>query len=264
MPPRYINVPQRTFHLVFRYVSVIFITEIGLFMGAMPFVGVVDGVFQVGGQGLTVPGDCCVYLIDAGEGRSVLVDAGLGTHPEGLITNIEETGHPIEKVIALVLTHCHIDHIGGAPAIVDTSGCEVIAHGEDADAIRDGISERTASDAYGVPSPEVAVNREITSDGGILDYGSAHLIVIHTPGHTPGNISLRLSVNGNDLIFANDVHGPFRDAWGSDVDAWRRSMTRLIAMAPDILLEGHMGIIKPKGQAISFLREMLDQDMRSF
>jgi hypothetical protein len=41
-------------------------------------------------------------------------------------------------------------------------------------------------------------------------------------------------------------------------------MNRIIAMDPDVLLEGHYGVISPKGSALAFIREMLDQDMRAF
>ncbi len=228
----------------------------------MPYEGVVEGIYMVGGAGLSGPGDCCVYLVDAGDGGSVLVDAGLSTSPEALFHNIEETGHRVEDIVALVLTHCHIDHIGGASAIVERSGCLVVAHEADADAISDGMGARTAADAYGVPSPSIDVTRTITNDGGTLDFGSAHIVTIHTPGHTPGNISLRMDVEGKIILIANDVHGPFNRAWGSDLDAWRRSMNRLIALAPEILLEGHYGVIRPRGPAIEFIREMLEQDMR--
>jgi len=228
----------------------------------MPYEGVVEGIYLVGGAGLSGPGDCCVYLADAGDGGSVLVDAGLSTSPEALFHNIEETGHRVEDIVALVLTHSHIDHIGGASAIVERAGCVVVAHEADADAISDGMGVRTAADAYGVPSPCIDVTRTITNDGGVLNFGSAHMVTIHTPGHTPGNITLQMNVEGMVILFANDVHGPFSRAWGSDLDAWRRSMNRLIALAPDILLEGHYGVIRPRGPAIEFIREMLEQDMR--
>jgi glyoxylase-like metal-dependent hydrolase (beta-lactamase superfamily II) len=230
-------------------------------MGDMPYEGVIEGVFQVGGQGLSGPGDCCIYLIDAGDGTSVLIDSGLGTDPEALFRNIEETGQRLDKVKALILTHCHIDHIGGAVDIIERTGCEVVAHEGDVDAISSGIGSKTAAEAYGVGSPEVNVTRVVESDGGILNYGGAHIIVIHTPGHTPGDISLQMERDGRMLLFANDVHGPFRHSWGSDLDAWRRSMNRLIAVAPDILLEGHFGVIQPRGSAIEFIKEMLSQDM---
>jgi glyoxylase-like metal-dependent hydrolase (beta-lactamase superfamily II) len=228
----------------------------------MPFQGVLEGIYQVGGTGLSGPGDCCCYLVDAGNGASVLVDAGLGSDPVSLFRNIEDTGHQVEDITALILTHCHIDHIGGAPAIIDRSGCDVVAHQGDADAIEEGDGRRTAAKAYGVNSPQIDVTRRIAADGGVIEYGTAHMVAIHTPGHTPGSISLEMNVEGRTLLFAQDVHGPFYRDFGSDIDAWRRSMDRLIAIGPDILLEGHYGIIQPKGPAIEFIREMLAQDMR--
>jgi glyoxylase-like metal-dependent hydrolase (beta-lactamase superfamily II) len=109
----------------------------------------------------------------------------------------------------------------------------------------------------------VEVTRVVSSDGGVIDDGSAHIIIIHTPGHTPGDITPMIVVDGKTLLFANDVHGPFRRDWGSEVSTWRRSMERLIAIGPDLLLEGHYGVIRPKGAAIDFIRDMLDQDMQA-
>jgi len=230
-------------------------------MVTMPFEGVLEGIYQVGGTDLSGPGDCCCYLVDAGDGRSILVDAGLGSDPVSLFSNIEDTGHRVEDISALVLTHCHIDHVGGAPAIIDRSDCEVVAHEGDADAIEEGDGHRTAARAYGVPSPQIDVTRRITADGGLIEYGTAHMVAIHTPGHTPGSMTLQMRVQGKTLLFAQDVHGPFYRDFGSDIDAWRRSMDRLIAIGPDILLEGHYGVIQPRGPAIEFIREMLTQDM---
>jgi glyoxylase-like metal-dependent hydrolase (beta-lactamase superfamily II) len=227
----------------------------------MPYEAVLEGVFQVGGQGLSGPGDCCVYLIDAGDGASVLVDAGLGSDPEALMRNIEDTGHRVEDVRTLVLTHCHIDHIGGASLIVDRSGCEVVAHEDDRVAIEEGIASLTAADVYGIPSPEVDVTTVVRADGGTFDFGRAHVVIIHTPGHTPGDISLELHREGKVLMFANDVHGPFSTKWGSDINAWRRSMNRLIAKSPDILLEGHYGVIQPKAATLDFFRDILSEDV---
>lgn len=228
----------------------------------MPYERVVAGIHKVGGTGLSGPGDCCCYLVDTGDGRSVLVDAGLGTDPEALLRNIGETGRRPEDLEALVLTHCHIDHIGGAPAVVDASRCQVVAHEADADAIEEGDPLRTAARAYGVSAPRIEVSRVVRADGGVLDYGTAHILAIHTPGHTPGSLTLQMRVEGKIILFAQDVHGPFYADFGSDIKAWRRSMERLVAIGPDVLLEGHYGVIQPRGTAIAFIKDMMAQDMR--
>ncbi len=229
----------------------------------MPFRSVVQGIFQVGGEELTSPSDCCVYLVDAGSGGSVLVDAGLDPMPERLFGNMEEAGFEPGAVKSLIITHCHIDHIGGAPAIVERSGCEVVAHEGDLEALTEGLGMRTAADMYGVPSPRIRVDRVIEADGGTLNIGEAHMVIVHTPGHTPGTITLLMEVEGRTVAFANDVHGPFRRVWGSDVSAWRRSMNRLIAEAPDVLLEGHYGVLEPRSSAIGFIQQWLDQEPQS-
>lgn len=216
----------------------------------------------MGGAGYSGPGDCCCYLVDAGDGGSVLIDAGLGTDPLALQRNIEDTGHRVRDILALVLTHCHIDHIGGAPAIVDVSQCQVVAHAADAGPIEEGDDLRTAARAYGVNSPQVDVTRRLVDDATVMDLGTAHIVAIHTPGHTPGSITVQMRAEGRTLLFAQDVHGPFYRDFGSDIEAWRRSMDRLIAIGPDILLEGHYGVIRPRGAAIDFIHDMLAQDMR--
>ncbi len=218
---------------------------------------VAPGVFQVGGGELSSPGDCCVYLVDAGEGRSILVDAGLSTDPTRLLASVSATGHDPKRILAIVLTHGHIDHIGGAQAIKWLTRCEVVAHEGDATAIREGDALRTASDLYSTGAVKVEVDRVLEGDGAILEYGAARFVVVHTPGHTPGDITLLMKAGGKTLLFANDVHGPFSADWGSDVKAWTRSMNRLVAMAPDVLLEGHFGVIQPRARAIAFIQQYL-------
>ncbi len=223
-----------------------------------PIMEIAPGVFQVAGADHTRPDDCCAYLVHAGEGASVLIDAGLDPRPDAMLDNIAATGLVPENIKALILTHAHIDHIGGAAVVRELSGCEVVAHEGDARAIRAGDPVRTASDLYGMPPVPVEVDRVLEGDGSILQYGSVRFIVVHTPGHTPGDITLRTTVGGRTLMFANDVHGPFSPAWGSDLKAWTRSMNRLVAMAPDVLLEGHYGVIAPRAKAVGFIQMWLD------
>jgi len=220
---------------------------------------VAPGVYQVGGGELSSPGDCCVYLVDAGDGRSVLIDAGLSTDPTQLLANIEATGHDPKRILAVILTHGHIDHIGGAQAIKWLTGCEVVAHEGDVAAIREGDPLRTASDLYCMGAVKVEVDRVLEGDGAVLEYGTARLVVVHTPGHTPGDITLLLKAGGRTVLFANDVHGPFSADWGSDTKAWARSMNRLVAMAPDVLLEGHFGAIAPRARAVEFIQQYLSR-----
>ena len=74
---------------------------------------VTKDIYLIGGADITDPRDCAVYLIDLGE--LVMIDAGAGASYDEIVLNIERLGLDPAKLKAMILTHCHIDHIGGAP-----------------------------------------------------------------------------------------------------------------------------------------------------
>ena len=73
-----------------------------------------DSVYQVGGGSLTAPGDCSFFLVDVGGGKCVLIDCGVGEGYAELKENIEMLGFKAGDIDTLILTHCHIDHVGDA------------------------------------------------------------------------------------------------------------------------------------------------------
>ena len=89
---------------------------------------VYDRVYQIGGSGLSVSSDCSVYLVEIGNDEFVMIDCGAGSSFFMLIENIETIGLDPKGVNALILTHCHIDHIGAASAFKERFGCNIIAH----------------------------------------------------------------------------------------------------------------------------------------
>ena len=73
-------------------------------------------IHQVGGGQLTAPEDAAIYLINV-DGHGALVDAGCGRALPRLLDNIRACGVAPEQIEYLLLTHCHFDHTGGAPAL---------------------------------------------------------------------------------------------------------------------------------------------------
>jgi len=69
---------------------------------------------------------------------------------------------------------------------------------------------------------------------------------LHTPGHTPGSISVYIDTKDGRVLFGQDIHGPFSPAWGSDLLAWGTSMHKLIDLKADVLCEGHAGVYRGK------------------
>jgi len=215
-------------------------------------VKILDGLHAVGGEGISASGDCMAYLIEAFDGY-VLIDAGVSSR--AIEDNIASLGIRPESIQALILTHCHIDHVGGAKRFEDL-GAEVVAHPLDADAIESGDEVKLALDYYPVLYAPVTVDRRV-SDNEVLAYHPHEMTVIHTPGHTPGSISLLTEIDGTRVLFGQDIHGPFNDAWGSSIPEWRSSMERLMALDADVLCEGHYGVIRPAASVRDFIQGFL-------
>lgn len=215
-----------------------------------------EDVYLVGSSNLTSPDDCCVYLIDLGD--LVMIDAGAGQSVPAILENIASLGFSPSSIAAVVVTHCHIDHIGGIPLLQEKTGCEVIAHELDAHAIESGDPEKTAAALYGRDFPPTKVDYRLSEVREVLKFAKGEILCLHTPGHTPGSISIILDHSGKRVLFGQDIHGPFLTSFGSNMSAWRKSMEVLLGLKADILCEGHFGIIQPEAEVEKYIRHYLD------
>lgn len=217
---------------------------------------VCESVYLVGGADLSDSMDCLVYLVDLGD--LVLVDCGAGPGWNEISANIEDAGFRPDRIHTLILTHCHIDHIGAAAAVKRASGCRVVAHALDADAIEAEGSDKTAADWYGLHFKGISVDYEIAGAGEVLEFTRGTMNLIHTPGHTPGSMVAVVDAPDDNLVlFGQDIHGPFSASFDSDIGAWRRSMRDLIALEADILCEGHFGVFRGSEKVREFIEEQL-------
>ena len=127
----------------------------------------------------------------------------------------------------------------------------------DAEAVESGDPVRTAANWYETDFPPTRVDRRLKGEEEILAFGSEALHCLHTPGHTPGSIVVWLDRNGKRILFGQDIHGPFMSAFRSNINDWRASMKKVLALEPDILCEGHFGIFEPKGEAAAYIQRYL-------
>ena len=132
-------------------------------------------------------------------GEGLVIDPG--GNSETISRAIDETGLDI-KII--VLTHGHSDHIAALRDVQDKTGAEVAIHIEDADFLEGrGSYSSQFGISYRTPHPPERLLRE----GDIIEVGGMSFEVIHTPGHTPGSISLLtdFGVFTGDTIFRRGI-----------------------------------------------------------
>jgi glyoxylase-like metal-dependent hydrolase (beta-lactamase superfamily II) len=216
---------------------------------------VTEDIYQVGGADITDPRDCGVYLLDLGD--LVLIDAGAGPSYDKIVRNIEGLGLKPDTLKAVILTHCHIDHIGAAPQFRDAFGAQIIMHQLDAEAVEQGNDRMTAASWYNLSFPPMPVEVKLQKEEERLRFGDQEIICLHTPGHTPGSLSIYLDRGAKRILFGQDIHGPFSEDFGSDLSAWHRSMERLLSLEADILCEGHFGVYQPKENVSEYIRHYL-------
>jgi len=217
-----------------------------------PFHTPLDGVglIEIPASGITSN----VYVLGP-PGDAALVDCSVaGSAPE-IITTLEEQGHPPDGVKAIVITHGHSDHFGGAAALAEWSGAPVWAHLAAAGNIEDHWSGYIAPGAPG-PNAEpddwerararsgktVRVARMLR-EGDRIELGGLRLDVVHTPGHERGLITL--FERRRHLAFVGDLVQGGIDCSANwlglftDVAGQRRSLARLAALRPAWLFKGH-------------------------
>ncbi len=197
-----------------------------------------------------------VYLLVSGE-RLALVDSGMAADAEPIAAQLQEDGYAPPELDSILLTHAHGDHIGGTAALARLSGAHVVAHRDEVPYIEgtkplpaDSLVPRVLnwlSDRIMFRGPSCEVNR-VVEGGDVIDVlGGTR--VIHTPGHTPGSISLyqpdrRILFCGDALFNANPVSGrpglrlPIRLFTADNAEA-RDSVGKLSDLAVEVLCCGH-------------------------
>jgi glyoxylase-like metal-dependent hydrolase (beta-lactamase superfamily II) len=144
------------------------------------------------------------YVLDTADGR-VLVDTGLPNTQEALTSALESIGGPAPDL--LILTHAHMDHVGGLPAL---GSIRTAAHTVEADLLAQGETSRGLVPFDHCPpdlreqikhKPTIdPVNVDVRLNDGDSVPGFPSLKVIHTPGHSAGHISLLWDHAGGVLI----------------------------------------------------------------
>ena len=208
-------------------------------------------IFIVGGPDITDGRDGCVYLMTVEE--LILIDTGAGWSVENIIGNIKKLGFDPKNLAKIILTHCHIDHIGGVPEIKKRFGSKIYIHKLDAPPLETGDPILTAAKWYQTSFPPTQIDVKFNFPEEILEIGEQKMVCLHTPGHTPGSICIYLDKDGKRILFGQDLHGPLLSEFGSNLEDYGRSTKKLLDLDADILCEGHFGIYKTKKDVKNYI-----------
>jgi len=172
----------------------------------------------------------CYIIGDSGEGA--VIDPGVET---------EEIQHIIKEqkldLKYILLTHAHIDHILNMEALKSACGGKIVIHEDDFGLL--GNPLMNGASLFGLKTVFGDADMKV-SDGDILKLGSLEMEIIHTPGHTPGSMCIKIS----DCLFTGDTL--FRlgvgrtDLGAGDHDKLMASLKRLMNMDDNIkVYPGH-------------------------
>jgi hydroxyacylglutathione hydrolase len=144
----------------------------------------------------------CSIFGDETSGEAVVVDPG---DEIGRITAVLDR-HKL-RVKAIIITHAHIDHIGGAQKLKAATGAPVYMNASDQE-LYDDIA--TQANWLGMPPPEKTGIDVNAREGEVVKLGPAEFRVLETPGHTQGSISVWIPAE-NKLVAGDTL---FRDSIG--------------------------------------------------
>jgi glyoxylase-like metal-dependent hydrolase (beta-lactamase superfamily II) len=164
------------------------------------------GVWRVA----TAPRDLVnTFVLVDDDGQVTLVDAGTKRAPKAVMTGLEHIGVAPSDVTRILVTHAHPDHVGGLAGLRGRTGATVAVHERDAAYVREGKGPVLDRSTLGgrlmrrnrgsAPTP---VDEQLV-DGQLLDVAGG-LRVLHTPGHSPGHVSLlhepsRVLITGDSI-----------------------------------------------------------------
>ena len=208
------------------------------------------------------------FLIQ-GKKKHILVDTGVPNSEAKILHQLEAHGINKKDIGLIIVTHGHIDHFGSAAELKQELGVPVLVHELDANALRSGksmaatmkpnklywniLKRKLMKDQATPCEPDIVLTGDCQYD--LLEWGVRGKL-IHTPGHTPGSLSVILD-DGNALIidlvasgiflggilfYSRIKHPPFHD----DLKVVKQSIEKVLLENVDTFYLGHGGPVSRK------------------
>jgi glyoxylase-like metal-dependent hydrolase (beta-lactamase superfamily II) len=205
---------------------------------------ILEGIHQVEGVNANV------YVVVEGK-RLTVIDTGMPGNSGKILKYIEKMGRQPSDVSTIVLTHFHLDHSGSAYELRKRTNARLAMHEKDADFV---AGRKT------LPRPKNVLFRAVSSffkftpvipDMVLNDNDKVgRLVVIHTPGHTAGSISLyepekRVLFVGDAVRFTDGKLAGPPEQFTADINEATESIGKISRLDFDVMLSGHGEPLRP-------------------
>jgi glyoxylase-like metal-dependent hydrolase (beta-lactamase superfamily II) len=177
----------------------------------------------------------CSIVGDENSREAMIIDPG-----DDIDAVMEIVARHQLQVKQIVVTHAHIDHVGGAMKLKQLTGAPILLNQNDSDLLR--MMDTQAAWLGMRPPGKVAIDQSITS-GDTVKAGAVEGQVLYTPGHTEGSICLYFEAEkrlfAGDTLFAGSIGRT--DLPGGSYDKIMRSLHESVLALPDetVVVPGH-------------------------
>ncbi|WP_127534721.1 MBL fold metallo-hydrolase [Paenibacillus kobensis] len=176
----------------------------------------------------------CYLLTDESGERGIIIDPGM--NPKRLLERIQNI-----HIEAIILTHAHFDHMGGVDEVRKAKGCPVYLHDLEADWLTN--AQLNGSGRWSDVTPPLTTDpaEYALDEGQTLELIGHRFSVMHTPGHSPGSVSLLCGSDlfSGDVLFRSSV-GRTDLPGGRERDLYDSIRLKLFKLADDVVVySGH-------------------------
>lgn len=176
---------------------------------------------------------------------AVLIDTGFPGQIKDIQVEMEKVGVSFDKLKVVILTHQDIDHIGSLPELLQRcrSNIKVYAHELDKPYIEGDLPLLKDGNVENGPKGKVS---DTVIDGQELPYCGG-ILILHTPGHTPGHISLflkqsKILVAGDSMYSVNGVLGGVHAPTSLNIMEARQSLKKYLNLDIESVVCYHGGL----------------------